>query len=48
MKNVFNIEYISENETVFWIYLVSMIVIMILTAIFVRKEIKKEKKNDNK
>jgi hypothetical protein len=25
-----------------------MIVIMILTAIFVRKEIKKEKKNDNK
>ena len=48
MKKVFNIEYIFGNETVFWIYLVSMIIIMILTAIFVGKEIKKEKKNDNK
>ena len=48
MTNVFNVNYISGNEIVFWAYLVSMIVIMILTAVFVRKELKKDKKNDNK
>ena len=48
MTNVFNVEYISQNETAFWVYLISMVVIMILTAVFVGKELKKEKKNDNK
>ena len=48
MTNVFNVNYISGNEIVFWAYLVSMIVIMILTTIFVRKELKRKTKNDNK
>jgi Na+-driven multidrug efflux pump len=48
MTNVFNVNYIIGNEIVFWAYLVSMIVIMILTAIFVRKELKRKTKNDNK
>ena len=41
MKNIFNNIYIKDNELLFYIYIAIMIIIMILTTIFVIKEIKK-------
>ena len=41
MKYIFNINYVKENELVFFIFSVSMILIMILTVIFVMKETRK-------
>lgn len=40
MKSVFNIAYIKENELLFWGFVISMIIIMLLTIIFVIKETK--------
>lgn len=40
MKLVFYSDLIQENQLLFWIYIISLIVIMISTIIFVRKEIK--------
>ena len=45
MNNVFDDFYIKDNELLFYIYIISMIIIMILTLIFVIKELKK---NENK
>ena len=47
MTNIFNTNFIIGNEIVFWCYLAAMLLIMILTIIFVRKELKKEKKDVN-
>lgn len=41
MKLIFYSELIKENEILFWSYVISMIVIIVLACIFVRKEIKK-------
>ncbi len=41
MKYIFNINYVKENELVFFIFSISMILIMILTVIFVMKETRK-------
>jgi hypothetical protein len=41
MKNVFDNFYIKDHELLFYIYLISMLVIIILTVIFVIKELKK-------
>lgn len=41
MKYIFNINYVKENELVFFIFSISMILIMILTIIFVIKETRK-------
>ena len=41
MKYIFNLNYIRDNELLFWIYVVSMILIIILSVIFVKKELKK-------
>jgi hypothetical protein len=38
MKIVFNYEMVRGNELLFWTYIISMLLIMILTIIFVRKE----------
>ena len=45
MTKIFNPVFLDGNEVVFWIFVISMLVIMILTLIFVLKELKK---NDNK
>lgn len=42
MKLIFNNNYINDNPIIFWIYVISMIIIIILSIIFVRKEIKNE------
>lgn len=42
MKYIYNNIFISNNEMIFYIYLASMIIIMITTIIFVKKEIKNE------
>lgn len=42
MKYIYNNLYISNNEMIFYIYLAFMIIIMILTIIFVKKELKNE------
>ena len=44
MKLIFNNNYINDNPIIFWIYVISMIIIIILSIIFVRKEIKNESK----
>ena len=41
MKYIFNLNYIRGNELLFWIYVASMILIIILSIIFVKKELKK-------
>ncbi len=41
MKYIFNLNYIKGNELLFWIYVISMILIIILSIIFVKKELKK-------
>jgi len=47
MTNIFDNSFIIGNEIVFWCYLAVMLLIMILTIVFVRKELKKEKKDVN-
>ena len=42
MRQIFNVSYIQGNELVFWIFVISMILIMLLTIIFVKKELKHE------
>lgn len=42
MKLIFNNNYINDNPIIFLIYVISMIIIIILSIIFVRKEIKNE------
>lgn len=41
MKLVFYNELIRGNEIIFWTYVISMILIIIITCIFVKKEVKK-------
>ena len=41
MKLVFYNELIKGNELLFWIYVASMILIILVTCIFVKKEVKK-------
>ena len=41
MKLIFFEEYIQGNEILFWSYVALMLIIIILTVIFVRKELKK-------
>ena len=41
MKLIFLKEYIQGNEILFWSYIALMLIIIILTIIFVRKELKK-------
>jgi len=41
MKIVFNNTYIQNNEILFYTYILIMILIIILTIIFVDKEVKK-------
>ena len=45
MHNIFNELFIKDNEILFYIYIASMAIIMILTLIFVIKELKK---NENR
>lgn len=42
MTKTFNPVYFSGHETLFYIFIISMIIIMILTLIFVIKELKKK------
>ena len=44
MKLIFNSEIIRNDQILFWTYVISMIVIIILAIIFVRKELKNEHK----
>jgi len=44
MNYVFNSNYISNNELLFYIYALTMLIIMILTIVFVKKELKNEDK----
>ena len=44
MKYIFNESYINDNELVFWIYVSLLILIIILTVFFVKKELKNEHK----
>ena len=41
MSYIFNINFIKGHELLFWIYVISMIFIIILSVIFVKKELKK-------
>lgn len=43
MKNIFNPVYIKENELLFYIFLIVIVLIMIITTIFVLKEVNKNK-----
>ncbi len=45
MKFIFNSKFISTHECLFWIYLIIMALIILLTIIWVIKEIKN---NENK
>ena len=44
MKIIFYNEIIKNDQILFWTYVISMIVIIILACIFVRKELKNEHK----
>lgn len=44
MKLIFYNEIIKNDQILFWIYVISMIIIIILACIFVRKELKNESK----
>lgn len=44
MKLIFNNNYINANPILFWIVVVSIIIMIILSIIFARKEIKNEYK----
>lgn len=41
MKLIFNIDYIKNNQLLFWIYVISIILIILVTCFFVKKEVKK-------
>lgn len=41
MSYIFDINFIKGNELLFWIYVISMLLIIILAIIFVKKELKK-------
>ncbi len=42
MSRVFSPIYIGDHEVLFYVYLASMLIIMVLTLIFVVKEVKKK------
>ena len=44
MRLLYYNDLIKGNELLFWIYVISMILIIVLSIIFVRKEIKNESK----
>lgn len=44
MKMIFLSEYIKDNPILFWICVVTIIIMIILSIIFVRKETKNESK----
>ena len=44
MKLIFNIEYIKDNPILFWIFVSSIVIMILLSIIFVRKETKNESK----
>lgn len=44
MKLIFSSEIIKNDQILFWAYVISMIIIIILACIFVRKELKNEYK----
>jgi|GEM_PF-3219304 len=41
MSYIFDLNFIKGHELLFWIYLISMVLIIILSIIFVKKELKK-------
>ena len=42
MKNIFNPIFIRGNETLFYVYIAIISIIILITAIFVIREIKKK------
>ncbi len=44
MKLIFYSDLIKGNEILFWAYIAIMILIIVLTCIFVKKEVKNESK----
>ena len=42
MRKVFSPIYIGDHEVLFYAFLISMLIIMVLTVIFVVKEVKKK------
>jgi len=42
MNSVFSPVYIKGNEVIFYAYLLCMLIIMIVTAVFIIKELKKK------
>ena len=44
MKIIFYNEIIKSDQILFWTYVISMIVIIVLACIFVRRELKNEHK----
>ena len=42
MNYIFDMNYIKGNELLFWIYVLSMLIIIILTIIFVKRTLKDE------
>ncbi len=44
MNYIFDINYIKGNELLFWIYVLSMLLIIIITIIFVKRALKDEHK----
>ena len=44
MRLIFNMEYIKAYPVLFWIFAISLVVMIILSIIFVRKETKNEYK----
>ena len=43
MNYIFNDIYIKGNELLFWIYVASIILMLLLTLLFVKKELGKRK-----
>jgi hypothetical protein len=44
MRKIFNVVYIAGMEWLFWLFIVLMIAIILLTLYFVLKEVKHESK----
>ena len=44
MKLVFYSDYIKSNPILFWVYVIAIVVMIILSIVFVRKETKNESK----
>lgn len=44
MRLIFSNEIIKNDQILFWAYVISMLIIIILACIFVRKELKHEYK----